>query len=356
MRTVLKAIRFCPRPPTKTAPIKPRAPGGTVALDPTFGDNGVTTHDFVDSTADYIRDSVVVQADGKILVVGYIQGGITRIGMARYNSDGTPDLTFGTGGSGITEFDTHQTAQSVVVQPDGKIVVAGSDGIARFNSDGTMDASFGIGGLNNTFTNLNKIVLEGDGKIVVSSSNRLARLLSDGTVDGSFDSDGQQSTSPMSVQDFVIDDAGNLIVVGHIHNGTDWDIAVRRYDKLGQLDTGYGVGGTATFDFGGNPGDYGRVVALYGDGVVIAGYAANYDYGASTWDFYDQVVIRLDATGNPDTSFGTAGTGIERNGIGGPLGYRNPQAIKVDAQSRILVRRRSYRCEIHRRRRVGYNV
>jgi uncharacterized delta-60 repeat protein len=320
-----------------TFPVQTLGANAIVSLDPSFGDGGVVSHDFVDSTSDFIRDSVIVQADGKILVVGTISGGISRIGMARFNADGTPDLTFGTGGTGITEFDFSQSASSVVIDGVGKILVAGSDGIARYNSDGTLDASFGIGGLNNTFTNLNKIVLDADGKIVVSSTYTLARLLADGTVDASFDLDGQLSTSPMVVREFTIDAAGNHIVVGYIHNGTDWDIAVRRYDTLGQLDTGYATGGTAIFDFGGNQGDFGFTVALHDDGVVIGGYAAHRDYGTNTWIFYDQVLIRLDASGNPDASFGSAGNGIERNGIGGPLAFRTPAVMKVDAQNRILV-------------------
>jgi uncharacterized delta-60 repeat protein len=305
------------------------------SLDPTFGQAGVIKHDFFGSTSDFVRDSVLVQPDGKILVVGYIQGGITRIGMARYNANGTPDLTFGTNGQGITEFDLHQTAESVVLDSSGRILVAGSDGIARYTSDGALDTSFGIGGLNNTFTNLNHIVLDASGKIVVSDSNQLIRLLNNGTVDGSFDSDGRVQIQNMSVQEFVIDGSGNHIVAGYMHNGTNWDIAVRRYSALGQLDVGYATGGTALFNFGGQNGDFGRAIALHGSGVVVAGQAQGTFTTGPGWSFYDQVVIKLDSAGQPDASFGV--NGVARHGLNTPLAFGDVTTIKVDGQDRVVV-------------------
>ena len=62
-----------------------------VALDPTFGDGGTVTADFIASTADTIRDVMTTQPDGKILVAGQITGGNNNIGLARYNADGTLD-------------------------------------------------------------------------------------------------------------------------------------------------------------------------------------------------------------------------------------------------------------------------
>ena len=173
--------------------------------------------------------------------------------------------------------------------------------------------------------------------LVVSSGNRLARLLADGTVDASFDGDGQLFTSPMTVQDFTIDAAGNHIVVGYIHNGTDWDIAVRRYDALGQLDTGYATGGTAIFDFGGgSQGDFGRTVALHGDLwpsnllVVEKGEVRLIDWdhagvGPATYDLSNMLMrlpvgLRLGALADYREAGGTAG----RFAWGGCCARRTP--------------------------------
>ena len=97
-------------------------------LDPTFGTDGKVLTDFDHSTD--IADAVAVQADGKLVVVGttYINNDYTGEGfaVARYNPDGTLDKTFGAGGKIQIDFPgLAAVASSVVVQPDGKIVVAG---------------------------------------------------------------------------------------------------------------------------------------------------------------------------------------------------------------------------------------
>ena len=114
------------------------------SLDTTFSDDGKVTTDFAG-----IGYSVVIQGDGKIIVAGStFNDSSYDFALARYNSDGSLDTTFSGDGKVSTDFgggDDH--GQSVVMQPDGKIVVAGasdnvsSDGfaLARFNSDGSLD-------------------------------------------------------------------------------------------------------------------------------------------------------------------------------------------------------------------------
>src|SRR4029453_8722024 len=110
--------------------------------------------DFGDATA--VAFSVALQTDGKILAAGvFFQGGTNNIALARYNTDGTPDASFGTGGRLTTNFaGVGAVAFSVAPQPDGKVVVAGWANInggadfalVRYNSNGTLDTSFGTGG------------------------------------------------------------------------------------------------------------------------------------------------------------------------------------------------------------------
>src|SRR5207247_383388 len=79
---------------------------------------------------------------------------VADFALARYRADGSVDLTFGSGGRVVTDFGGDDTAFALAVQPDGKIVVAGvSTGggtmdfaLARYDSDGALDTSFGSGG------------------------------------------------------------------------------------------------------------------------------------------------------------------------------------------------------------------
>lgn len=136
-------------------------------LDNTFGSFGRVTTNFVandhgGSTGD-AASGIAVQADGKIVVVGRAETNTslatTDIAVARYNTNGTLDATFGTGGKVTTAFvptntQAYDDAFAVVIQPDGRIVVAGYTGpafeevfaIARYNANGTLDGTFGNGG------------------------------------------------------------------------------------------------------------------------------------------------------------------------------------------------------------------
>ena len=161
-------------------------------------------------------NSVALQADGKIMVVGTTTASdnTTNIAVARLNADGTPDVTFGAGTSdgtpdgvvGLSLGTGNDVAVAIAVQADGKIVVAGytvaSDGstnaaVARMLSDGKLDTSFGQGssdgtpdgvvaislGVGNDYAHA--LALQSDGKILVagdrtnggSSDIWLARLL-----------------------------------------------------------------------------------------------------------------------------------------------------------------------------------
>ena len=92
-------------------------------------------------------EGVVLQPDGKVVAVGFGPGG--KVALIRYNSDGSLDNTFGTGG--IVLGPSNGTAEKAALQPDGKIVIVGTGGsgmfVARYLSNGTLDSSFGGGGV-----------------------------------------------------------------------------------------------------------------------------------------------------------------------------------------------------------------
>src|SRR5262249_17534115 len=122
-------------------------------LDPTFGTGGQVTTNFGLPAG---AGSAAVQPDGKLVVAGTIaQNGRNDFALARYNTDGTLDAGFGVGGKVTTDFfDGYDVATGVVIQLDGKIVVGGTVGtdpfadfgLARYNSNGTLDTTFGTGG------------------------------------------------------------------------------------------------------------------------------------------------------------------------------------------------------------------
>ncbi|MGQ9576779.1 MAG: PKD domain-containing protein, partial [Thermoguttaceae bacterium] len=184
--------------------------------------------------------------------------------VVRYNSDGSLDTTFGTGGKVTTDFafrDDH--AAAIAVQADGKIVVAGSSyegptdydfALVRYNSDGSLDASFdGDGkvttdiGRSGTYDEgSDVVVVQPDGKIIVvgtcfqsygggtGNDFALARYNSDGSLDGKFGTGGLVTTDFGSEYDFgygvAIDAAGKIVVAGYSHQqGTGQDFALARY-------------------------------------------------------------------------------------------------------------------------------
>src|SRR6266550_6615523 len=156
-------------------------------LDPTFGTDGKVLTDFDHSTD--IANAVAVQTDGKLVVVGttYINNDYTDedFAVARYNAHGTLDTTFGTGGKVRTDFPgLAAVASSVLIQPDGKIVVAGGAfplftflgdfKVVRYNPDGSLDSSFGEGGIVTTIfpegSYASDVALQADGKIIAAGT------------------------------------------------------------------------------------------------------------------------------------------------------------------------------------------
>jgi len=308
-------------------------------LDPTFGTDGKVLIDFDHSTD--IANAVAIQADGKFVVVGttYQDNDFSDedFAVARYNPDGTLDETFGVGGKVQTDFPgLAAVASSVVVQPDGKIVVAGGAfplftfagdfKVARYNSDGSLDTSFGDGGIvTTTFpagSYASDVALQADGKIIAAgtvfvdfnpgeSSNTdfvLARYNPDGTADVTFGNGGQVSTDFLGLEDdafsVLIQPDGKIVVVGSANDpATFYDFAAVRYLSNGTLDTTFGVAGKVHTDFGDQNFDRARSAALQPDGrIVTAGFVISQNGGIQNF-----AVARYTSDGVLDTSFGTDG-------------------------------------------------
>ncbi len=335
-------------------------------------------------------EGVVIQPDGKIVASGeqYIFNARTvlpfdpvtqpitrRLALARYNTDGSPDTTFGApNGETTTTVDNGECAREstsarVALDPvDGGIMVATKQAVnnscafylARFTTLGNPDPSFGGGSVT---TNIRKssfdnspssdsaqdLAIQTDGKIVaagwssvrVSAGNSpsdfsvafaLARYTRAGTLDTSFGDGGRLVTS-FGPQDalghaIAIQPAdGDIVVGGQTLAGTDpnyvGDFALARYKPDGSLDTGFGTGGKILTDFDPGRRDSAYDIALQGDGKIVAvGESSSRpitgqppDQGSADFAL---ARYRIDSPPNPGGGGGTGtGTGTSA-GAGGP--------------------------------------
>ena len=318
---------------------------------PSFATDGGYTTTPVSASTNGAYD-VVEQPDGKFVVSGYAAvGGNYDFAVARYNADGSLDTSFGTGGMVTTLFGTStDLGASVMLQADGKIVVAGytANGadydfaIARYNSDGSMDTSFGGDGTVTTSfgPNLdfgNDVLVQADGKIVLAGFAQIggnydfavARYNTDGSLDTGFGGDGMVTTAVGSGQDqgySVAQQAdGKLILAGSSHNGSEYKFTVVRYNTDGSVDTGFGTSGIATAAGAGGD-DYANDVAIQSDGkIVVSGYN-----NSATNDF---TVMRFNADGSLDSSFGDSGWVITPVGAGDD----RPSGMTLQDDGKILV-------------------
>jgi uncharacterized delta-60 repeat protein len=306
------------------------------SLDPTFGTNGQVVTDF-NGRSDRAQ-GVAIQADGRIVVVGTsFANGQGDFALARYNSDGTLDSTFGTGGELLTDFGISDAeADAVAIQADGSIDVAGFSGpgkggsgndsitLARFQSNGTLDSAFGTGGavvmqIAGRSSQATSLALEGDGKIVVAGNLAngiyfdigLARFNSDGTLDTTFGNSGTVDSTFVSfgitqyafAYGVAIQADGKIDIAG----GVSFGFSVLRYTAAGVLDPTFGSGGVSTLGSG-----QANALAIQPDGKILAGGGS----GSSSDTNTDFTLDRFNADGTPDASFGTSGMSLTDLGGG----------------------------------------
>ena len=281
---------------------------------PTFGasaTNGIITTDL--SGGKDVATTTVIQDDGKLLVSGY-RDSDKHLTLSRYHSNGSLDLSFGSNGtgtidSGLTTFDY---ANNLVIQSDGMIVIAGTSSdnfvLQRYDTNGDLDLSFGTAGSVTTTTATTDaafvLAIQADGKLVVSGlssgSTTIHRYDTNGDLDTSFSLDGKvffnEDFSPTQTS-IAIQDDGKLLISGYSFNSTS-DGFLLRYNSDGSLDTGFGadLDGTITIDNGSH--DFITDVILQGNNILVAGS-----------DFPGDIILsRYDADGLLDLSFGSAGS------------------------------------------------
>ena len=261
----------------------------TGALDPTFSGDGRVIQDF---GGDAQATDVAVQGDGKIIVAGVADNGTSdnpeRILLARFDTNGTLDSTYGTGGRVATTGAPVIAVTHVLLQGT-KAVIAGvatntggaTRVLARYNANGTLDTTFGDGGKRDVrggvVTLITDLVSDGSGRIVVVGEaatgdalpdvptfTALFRFSANGVLDPTFAcngtvltemlGNGAGTTFTQSLATTVATD-GNDVLVGGIGlaDGTtpSSDAFVARYDGDAPHTSGYallrGDGGTSSF-------------------------------------------------------------------------------------------------------------
>ena len=257
--------------------------GTSGLLDTSFGGGIVTAS--IGTSADTAAAAVLVQADQKIVVAGHAQmvSGRTDIVLLRYNPNGTLDTTFGATqpqpGIVITDLGSDSVALAMLLQPDNKLVVAGSLGggaspldtvLVRYNIDGSLDTT-GFGAPNGFVTTdaggddfANSVVLQpADNKIVVAghanvnlmndtSDFAVLRYTSTGALDTTF---GAAQTGIVITDLGAFDNAfsvalqndGKIVVSGNTGSaGGNVSVAIARYTAAGVLDGSFGTNGFVT--------------------------------------------------------------------------------------------------------------
>lgn len=304
-------------------------------FDPSFGTSGRVTLDVAFS--DFVR-RVFVLSDGKILVAGE---GTTFFGgnfgswpfMARFNSNGTLDTTFGS--SGKVFGDGGIRVLDVFLQPDGKIVFAGGVGfvsteptndlaLARYNADGSKDLGFGSAGrVSTSISSLKEsagsVVMLSDGKLLVAGGTAgdathtatidLVRYTTSGGLDGTF------GTGGFVAHPYAASGTQNPMITGLAVLPGDKLLArgpgfVARFNADGSLDTTFDGDGIRTDSLSA------KYLTVQPDGrYIIAGTSTDVVTG-NTW-----TLNRFNSDGTVDTTFGISGV-VQTNftGPGGVAG------------------------------------
>ena len=346
------------------------------SLDKRFGSNGKITTDFF-RNVDQVN-ALAIQPDGKIVVAGFAQlagaGGTPRVfALARYTSDGRVDSSFGNGGSLTTSFGgTFAAASAIMLQPDGKIVVAGTAdfnprvpnsgldfALARYLANGSLDASFGDAGkvvfdFFGSFDQANAAALQPDGKIIVVGSasydsvNRdigfsLTRFNPDGSTDFGFATGGKQITdffnAGAKANAIVLQADGKFVVAGTASDSATrpvaTDFALARYNSDGSLDPTFGIGGETSVPFSDSAAEQANALAIAPDGkIIVAGSA--FKTFATPPDF---ALRRYNSDGSIDTTFG-AGGAVTTDFAGGT---DNAQALAIQPNGNVVVAGRAFR-------------
>lgn len=272
------------------------------SIDTTFGLNGLVTMSFGANTCRPL--DMALQSDGKIVITGtfYEPNIVEKIATIRYNQNGSLDTSFDSDGIAIIHVGQEfNNGRSVAIHPNGKIFVAANSytetaqmdfTVVSYNQNGSLNTEFDSDGVvttdvNNTSQIIRSLVIQADGKILVAGVagsgdlGLLARYNLNGTLDTSLDTDGLALTSQNTVSISLQND-GKIITAGSKWNTTNYDFVLGRYNSDGSLDNSFsnsssfwGTNGQTTIDFFATNDQPLQVKVDSFGRVLVAGYTHN---------------------------------------------------------------------------------
>ncbi|HET9593643.1 MAG TPA: delta-60 repeat domain-containing protein [Solirubrobacterales bacterium] len=343
LRLFLVALPICGL--LAIVPAASAAPGD---LDPSFGSGGMVK--LLESEDESYAEGIAVQPDSKVVIAGEMKG---KAVVARLLADGQPDPSFGSGGNLTTTVAGGSEFQAVAIQPDGKIVAAGAAEVAgnvdflfaRYNPDGSPDMSFGGGDgvetvpVGSEEDQAQDVAIAPDGRIVASGTSELPGsdngvgvvvLRKDGSPDPSFGGDGSlvKETAIGEGDDRGVAVAmlgdGSVLLGDENGAGGGNGFTLIKLLPNGEFDLGFGEGDGIAFtpipvigteaEFGA-----GRITdfAVFPDGRIIAsGYGLDYFAVPPNPPTYHLkfAAVRWLANGELDTSFAEGGIFARRMG------------------------------------------
>lgn len=333
--------------------------------DTTFGTNGTVLTSFANVAE---AGSVLIQpADGKIVASGFTTGTFPNpddAAIARYNTDGTLDSGFGTGGKLIVPgfgAQDDQTVARMAVQSDGKLLLpacvkdpallVGEDLVARrLLANGSTDTSYGTNGTatagavfrlasGDYCTVADSAIEPGDGKLLVlwrpvpeTQNLYVTRFDTDGTPDSGFGSSGtahatfvDSQGTPMAAypNDMKIQSDGKIVVVAGRSS-----VELARFNTDGTLDSGFGSGGEVIHTSANSIFFSGESLGLVGGQIIVGGGIWNPSRGGGV---NDCALWRYNSNGTIDATFGTGGL-AQNPGPGSASCDVNSMAIQSDGK------------------------
>jgi uncharacterized delta-60 repeat protein len=314
--------------------------------DAGFGSNGWVLTPSPGANGNLV--DVAVTGEGKIVAFGWYNnnpGDQSRhVLFTRLSANGVPDTSFGPNGLRLLSLGDNNSPARMTMQADGKVLglvnytigtARACIGVVRLNTDGTTDTAFRSGG-NECLTSDNPttpiavgqaIQVQADGKILIAGyANHLStnngdmlavRLLASGEPDTGFGTGGftwiayDQGGSLFDAANAIaVDSAGRIVLAGSFENIYSTDMGIVRLLPNGQLDTGFGLTGRASVNFGDDHSTLNRTAAyangvaiLPGDRILLAGTTGI--AGPSSFDS-PGAAIELEADGSLEARFGDA--------------------------------------------------
>ncbi|HXE52699.1 MAG TPA: DUF3466 family protein, partial [Tepidisphaeraceae bacterium] len=293
------------------------------SVDASFGSGGMVTTPSGSNEAFY----AAVMQDASHLIAAGTEGG--NFVLTRYDLSGRVDPTFGVQGSITSDFGaSDDTARGLAIAPGGLIVAGGDSGanfaFARYTASGNLDSNFAQGGQqlfglgSGSSNGMGGILAQSDGKILgvgaEGGSVVAVSLTSAGEADGSFGNGGLVTVPGLLARtDLGTPDRSEAMALepnGQLlvaNRTSSGHFGLVRLNANGTTDTSFGSGGLVTADFGGD--DDADAIVLQSSGPIVLVGTSNQGGSAQT------AIAAFDPAGNPVSSFGTGGLMLLPNAI-----------------------------------------